>query len=154
GPESLLAEIEIQFATAFLVGLLPGDEGLLAVEGVGLAVPVAIDVAITPERYQDAGPGLDAKTSHQRQITAGRAAHHPDFMRIDVKKFRALAVYPCISVLDILENGRQLNMRRQAIVNGNNRITSLKQRVQQCARFGGQAAVAHDEGAAMNPEYH
>jgi len=74
-PKALLPAIKIELSTGRF-GFFLRDQRLLAVEGVRLAVPIARDVAIAPERYKRARTRVHPEAGHQREITSSGLTHH------------------------------------------------------------------------------
>ena len=98
---------------------------LLVVVPVGPAVPIPCDVAIAVERHQRPGTRPDAEAGHQREIAAGGMTDHRDALRIYAKGIGPLSAQPCIRVLQIRDDPLQFGFRRQAVIDGNNRIPCL-----------------------------
>ena len=64
--------------------------------------------------------------------------------------FGPFSLQPAEGVLHVLDDGRQLDLRSQAIVDGDEGVTFRPGQLAQLARNG--IAATHDEGPAMNPD--
>src|SRR5439155_23289066 len=98
----------------------------LAVERIGLAVPVSGNVAIAPKRDQSPGTRIRPKARRQRQVTSRRATHDGESVAVDMEQLRPFVANPPAGALQLRKDGRQFCLRRQAIVNGYDRVTSLE----------------------------
>ena len=81
-----------------------------------LRQPVAIDVAIAPVGHQDLGFRGDVDSGHHGEIAARRAAGDHDLLAVEVKLLAALASNPAKAFLHVFDDGRQLDLGSEAII--------------------------------------
>ena len=141
-PESLLPAKKIQLAAARFLSLLLCDEGLLTIKCVGPAIPLIGNIAVAPKGNQPLGPRFDTESAHLRQITSGGLTHDEHLIRIDMEKRRSTLSHPMIGVTQIFNNGRQLDIRCQPVINRDHGVTSFHHRHQQRAWPGIQLPIS------------
>ena len=127
---------------------------MLAVEWIRPAVPLARNVAIAPEGHQRTRPRLDAEPGHQCQVTAGGLPHYKKFVGIDAKKFRSAFAHPIAGIAHVVNDRRQFDLRRQSVINGNDDVSGVEQRLQQGAGFRCHLPISHHQRAAVDENDH
>src|SRR5207244_3638123 len=134
-----------------LVCVLFADERTsLAIERIGLGVPVAVDIAVPIERDQRLRPRLNSESSHESEIAPRGMADDRYPLRIDLVEFRAFRTHPFERVLHVLDDAFQLCLRRQAIVDRDDDIAGVE--VALTLLRTRPIALADDQGAAVNPD--
>ena len=132
-------------------GAFDGNLRLLKVEGRGFAVPGADDVAVSVEGDDCRRSGVGAEAGHEGEIAAGGMPDDGDAIRIGMEERRPEFAHPSTGVFEVVDDGRELGLRRQAAVYGDDGEACLQ--VEVALPGGDVAAVPHDEAAAVDPQH-
>lgn len=81
-----------------------------------------------------------------------RAARHDETVGVGVEQGGALGADPTEGVLDVLDDGRQLDLGGQAVIEGDEDVPFGPAKLQQVLRDG--VAAADDQRAAVDPNEH
>src|SRR5262245_35810002 len=132
------------------IGLFPRDRRLTVIERVRPTIPFPGNVTVAVKGYDCRGSGMQSVGRRQRQIAPCRMSDDGDAVRINPKQLWTFAAHPSICIFKILEYLTQLGLRRQPIVDRNDRIASVE--VSFSLGSGQPSPVSHDQRATMDPE--